>query len=73
MPDLGWGMFQAAYLWTYLGSGQESKIYILVFLGFGQVFGQSWAQQRAQRPRLEKGYMYHRTLTREIDSNAPRN
>ncbi len=35
------------------------------------MFGQSWAQERAQRPRLEKRYINQRKLTREIDSKAP--
>jgi hypothetical protein len=58
---------------TYLDSEQETKIYILVVLGFGPVFGQTWAQEPAQRPRLEKRYINQRKLAREIDSKAPRN
>ncbi len=38
--------------------------------GFGPVFGQSWAQEPAKRPRLEKRYINQRTLAREIDSKA---
>ncbi len=37
------------------------------------MFGQSWAQEPAQRPRLEKRYMNQRKLTREIDPEAPIN
>jgi hypothetical protein len=36
------------------------------------VFGQSWAQEPAQRPPLEKRYMKQRKLARDIDSKAPR-
>ncbi len=42
---------------SYLDSEQETKIYILVVLGFWPVFGQSWAQEPAQRPRLEQRYI----------------
>ncbi len=35
------------------------------------IFGQSWAQERAQRLRLEKRCMNQRKLAREIDSKAP--
>ncbi len=44
--------------------------HFFVFLGFWSVFGQSWAQVPAQRPRLEKCYINQRKLTREIDSKA---
>ncbi len=54
------------------GAGAENRIYILVFHGFRLVFGQSWDQELAQRPRLEKRYINQRTLAREIDSKAPR-
>jgi hypothetical protein len=47
----------------FLDSAQETKQYILVFLVSLQVFGQSWAQEPAQRPRLEKRYTNQRTLT----------
>ncbi len=57
---------------TDLDSEQENKIYILVVLGFGPVFGQSWAQKRAKRPRLEKCNTNQRKLAREIDSKTPR-
>ncbi len=49
-----------------------TKIYSLVVLGFGPVFGQTWAQENAQRPRLEKRYINQRKIEREIDSKAPR-
>ncbi len=42
------------------------------FLGFWQVFGKSWAQESAQRPRLEKPYTHERKLAQDIDSKAPR-
>jgi hypothetical protein len=32
----------------------ETKMYILFLLGFCLVFGQGWAQERGQWPRLEK-------------------
>ncbi len=67
--------FLVAAVWSYpyLDSEQETKLYSFnYFLGFWTVFGQSWAQQRAQRPRLEKRYMDQRGLVREIDSKAPR-
>ncbi len=38
-----------------------------MFFVFGPVFGQSWAQECAQRPRLEKRYINQRYWTREID------
>ena len=57
---------------AYLDSEQETKIYILIFLGFGGIFGHSWAQEPAQRPRLEKHDIDQRKLTREIDSKAPK-
>jgi hypothetical protein len=44
---------------AYLDSEQEAKIYIRLFFGFGPVFGQSWAQERAPRPRLEKRCVNH--------------
>ena len=50
--------------------GWSGTSYILVFLGFGPVFGQSWAQERAQRHRLEKCYINQRKRTREIDSKT---
>ncbi len=37
---------------------------------FWSVFGQSTAQDLAQRPRLEKRYINQRNLAREIDSGA---
>ncbi len=52
---------------------QEAKTYILVFLSFWPVSGQSWAEEPAQRPRPEKRYMNQRKLNREIDSKAPNN
>ena len=55
---------------TYLDSEQDTKIYILVFRCFWSVFGQSWAQEPAQRPRLEKRCINQRKLAREIDSKA---
>ncbi len=45
---------------------------MLVVLGFWPVFGQSWAQEPAQRPRLEKRNINQRKLTREIDSKGSR-
>jgi hypothetical protein len=50
-----------------------------VLVGFGPIFGvgfgrcgpsfrQSWARDRYQRPRLEKCFINHRKLAREIDS-----
>ncbi len=56
----------------YLDSEQEAQLNIFVFLGFGPVFGQSWAQERSPWPQLEKCYMNQRKLTREIDTEAPR-
>ncbi len=44
---------------------------MIVFLGFWSVFGQTWAQERAQRPRLEKRYINHRKSAREIDAKTP--
>ncbi len=55
----------------YLASEQVTKIYILFFISFWPVFGHSWAQERAQRPRLEKRHRNRRKLAREIDSEAP--
>ncbi len=52
-------------------NNMETKMCILVFLCVGPVFGQSWAQKPAQRPRLEKRYINQRELSREIDSKAP--
>jgi hypothetical protein len=57
---------------TYLDSEQQTKIYILVLLCFWPLFGQSWPQERAQRPRLEKRYIHQRKLARGIDPKAPR-
>ena len=34
------------------------------------MFGQSWAQELDQRPRLDKCYINQRNLIREIDSNT---
>ena len=48
--------------------------YIIIYtyyFYFWPIFGQSWAQERAQRPRLEKRYINQRRLAREIDSKAP--
>ena len=45
-------------------------MYILVVLGFWSVFGQSWAREPAQRPRLEKRYINQRKLAQEIASRA---
>ncbi len=45
---------------------------ILVLVGFGSVFGQSWARDRYQRPRLEKRRINQRKLTRETDSKVPK-
>jgi hypothetical protein len=42
--------------------------YMCVFLVFGAVFGQSWAQELAQRPRLEKCCINQRKLARGIDA-----
>ncbi len=60
--------------WTasYLDSQQETKTYILLFRCFWFVFGESWAQECAQRPRLEKPYINQQKLSRNIDSKAPR-
>ncbi len=55
---------------SYLDSEQEASVYILIVLDFGPVFGQSWAQERAQRPRLEKRYTNQRKLPREIGSKV---
>ncbi len=51
---------------------------LLILVGFGSVFGrfwvgfgQSWAPDRCQRPRLEKHFINQRKLTRETDSKAP--
>ncbi len=52
---------------------QETKTYILVFLGFGPFSGQSGAQEPAQRPRLQKSYLNQRKSIREIDPKAPHN
>ncbi len=38
---------------------------------FELAFGQSWARDRCQRPRLEKCCKNQPTLTRETDSTAP--
>jgi hypothetical protein len=35
------------------------------------MFDQNWAQERAQRPRLDQRYMNHRRFAREIDPKAP--
>ena len=48
----------------------ETEISISVLLGFGPVFGQSWARDRYQRPRLEKRCINQRQLARETDSKA---
>ncbi len=40
------------------------------FSVFWFAFGQNWAQERAQRPRLEKRYINQRKLALEIDSKA---
>ncbi len=57
------GPSRASPLGTYI------YIYIYIsFIGFGRMFGQSWAQERAQRPRLKKRYINQRKLSREIDS-----
>ena len=67
------GLFERALAsHTYLDSEQETKIYILICFGFRQVFGQSWAQERAHRPRLEKRHTHQQTIARGIDSKAPR-
>ncbi len=42
----------------------------IFFLNFRPIFSQSWAQERAQRPRLEKCCINQRQLAREIDSKA---
>ncbi len=70
---------------TYLDSEQQAKqnkqthiyIYTYVFgflclICFLMVFGQSWAQERARRPRLGKLYINQHKLTREIDPKATR-
>ncbi len=57
---------------SYLDSEQEAKIYVGVVLCCLPIFGQSGAQERAQRPRLEKRYINQTKLAREIDSMAPR-
>ena len=57
---------------AYLDSEEETKLYILVFLDFGPDFGQSWARERAQRPRLEKCYINQRKLARETESKTPK-
>ncbi len=44
-----------------------------MFLGLGPVFGQRWAQEPAQRPRLYECYIDQRKLNREIDYKAPKN
>ena len=41
----------------------------LVFLCFRQIFGQSWAQERAQGPRLEKCCINQRKLTHLMIGN----
>ena len=56
--------------WTQGQISGYLKEYISVFLGFWPVFGQSWAQEPAQRPRLEKCCINQRKLTREIDSKT---
>ncbi len=61
------------HLGGLLGHLAEGRLagYILFFRGFRSVFGQSWAQERAQRPRLDKCYINQRKLAREIDSEDP--
>jgi hypothetical protein len=72
----------APLLWTVAHDGQTQSLgslehtppqvfwagFRVVFLCFWTVFGQSWAQARAQRPRFKKRYLYQRKLTRGIDS-----
>ena len=55
---------------TTLTWTQNRKLVLLVFRGFWPVFGQSWAQEPAQRPQLEKRYINQRKLARGIDSKA---
>ncbi len=74
-PDLGPDHEVPAYL-TYWDAEQEAKIYIYIYIciykyiiGFlcvRPIIGQTWAQERAQRPRLEKRYINQRKSTRCI-------
>ena len=41
---------------------------ILVLVGFGPVFGQSWARDRYERPRLEKRCIKERKLAHQTQS-----
>ncbi len=51
--------------------GTNRNIYcVLLLCGFWPVFGQSWAQERAQRSRLEKRCINQRKLSRGIVSKA---
>ncbi len=65
--------------WTQNRKLKYKYVFIFVFVllfGFSrvwQVFGQIWAQQPAQRTRLEKHNINQRKLARDIDSKAPRN
>ncbi len=53
------------FAYTWVSNTWFFRIYILCFPGCGLVFGKRWAQERAQRPRLEKRYINQRRLTRE--------
>ena len=44
---------------------------VFCFSRFGPVFGQSWGQERAQMPRLEKRYINQRTWDLDIIFKAP--
>ncbi len=71
-------VFGAKWLWGAKVVYIYIHIYIYVFyfiviLGLPPVFAQSWAQERAQRPRLEKRYINQRKLARGVDSRASHN
>jgi hypothetical protein len=50
---------------THAPRGQVSW-FLVSFLSFWSVFGQSWAREPAQRPRLEKIYINQRKLAPEV-------
>ncbi len=52
-------------------AGQQIKLPGRIWIGLGSVFGQSWARDRYQRPRLETWCINRRKLTQEPDSKAP--
>ncbi len=48
----------------------EIIIYILILVDIGPVFGQSWARDRYEPPRLDKWCINQRRIFRETDSMA---